>query len=247
IAEHGTGMIPADCLLRTTAKPGVSDAIETIYVRHVSGGTSELTLKSYDQGREAFQGTTRHLVWLDEEADRSIYVECLLRTMTANGLVLLTFTPLNGMTDICRDFLERQDSDDGKYCVQATWDYVPHLPPTVKAELLASIPPYQREARSKGVPQLGAGAIYPVPESDIVVADFELPAHYPLAFALDVGWNKTAVVWGARDNESGVIYLYSEYYAGQKEPSLHADAIKSRGKWIYGVIDPAARARSQVD
>jgi len=177
--EHGTGMIPADAIVRTTAKPGVADAIEGIFVRHVSGGTSELTLKSYDQGREAFQGTNRHLVWLDEEADRSIYVECLLRTMTTNGLLLLTFTPLLGMTDICRDFLEQQDADTGKFCVQATWDDVPHLSEEAKAELLASIPPYQREARSKGVPQLGAGAIYQVPESDIVVPDFEIPAHLP--------------------------------------------------------------------
>jgi len=62
-------------------------------VKHASGGTSELILKSYDQGREAFQGTNRDLVWLDEEAERAIYVECLLRTMTTNGIILLTFPP----------------------------------------------------------------------------------------------------------------------------------------------------------
>jgi Terminase RNaseH-like domain len=44
-----------------------------------------------------------------------------------------------------------------------------------------------------------------------------------------------------------VIYLYSEHYVGQQEPILHAQAIKSRGDWIPGVIDPAARGRSQVD
>ena len=129
--------------------------------------------------------------------------------MTTNGILLLTFTPLLGVTDIVRDFLEEQTSDSGKFAVQATWDDVPHLTPEAKAELLASIPPYQREARSKGVPQLGSGAIYQVPESDIVVADFAIPDHFPKVFGLDVGWNKTAVVWGARDNESGVIYLYS--------------------------------------
>jgi len=65
--------------------------------------------------------------------------------------------------------------------------------------------------------------------------------------SLDVGWNKTAAVWAARDNETGVIFLYSEHCQGLKEPSLHAEAIKSRGSWINGVIDPAARGRSQVD
>jgi phage terminase large subunit-like protein len=247
MGEHGTGMIPADCLARTTAKPGVADAIEGVFVKHVSGGTSELILKSYDQGREAFQGTNRDLVWLDEETDRSIYVECLLRTMTTNGILLLTFTPLLGVTDIVRDFLEQPESDSGKWVIQATWEDVPHLSAESKAELLASIPPYQREARSKGVPQLGAGAIYQVPEGDIVVPDFEIPPHYPRAYGMDVGWNRTACIWGARDNESGTIFLYSEHYMGQQEPVLHAQAIKSRGDFIHGVIDPASRGRSQID
>ena len=191
-------MIPAECLLRTSAKPGVSDAIEGIFVKHASGGTSELILKSYDQGREAFQGTNRDLIWLDEEMDRDIYVECLLRTMTTNGMIMLTFTPLLGLTDIVRDFLTgEQEAETGKFCIQADWDDVPHLSAEAKAELLLSIPPYQREARSKGVPQLGSGAIYQIPESDIVVTDFEIPAHYPKVYGMDIGWNKTASIFGS--------------------------------------------------
>lgn len=246
--SFGTGMIPGDCLIGTTAKPGVPDAVETVYVRHVSGGRSDLTLKSYDQGRASFQGTNKDLVWLDEECERDIYVECLMRTMTTNGIMMITFTPLLGMTDIIRDFLNvAVQKAMSKYVVTATWDDVPHLTPEAKAELLAGIPPYQREARTKGVPQLGSGAIYPVPESDVVVSDFEIPAHYPRAYGLDVGWNRTAAIWGARDNQTGVVYLYSEHYRGQAEPIVHVQAIKSRGEWIPGVIDPAARGRSQKD
>jgi phage terminase large subunit-like protein len=245
--EFGTGLIPEADLIRVTAKPGVADAVEGIFVRHASGGTSELILKSYDQGREAFQGTNRDLIWLDEETERAIYVECLLRTMTTNGIVMCTFTPLQGITELVTDFLEQPEGESGKFCVQCDWDHVPHLSEEAKAELLASIPEYQREARSKGVPIMGAGKIYQVNESDIVIQDFPIPDHYPRSYALDVGWNKTAAIWGARDNESGVIYLYSEHYAGQQEPILHAQAIKSRGAWIPGVIDPAARGRSQVD
>jgi len=39
-------------------------------------------LKSYDQGRESFQGTEQHVIWLDEEPPLPIYVEALTRTMT---------------------------------------------------------------------------------------------------------------------------------------------------------------------
>lgn len=134
-----------------------------------------------------------------------------------------------------------------KHVVQASWDDVPHLTEQAKKELYDSYPPHIRDARTKGIPQLGSGAIYPVPESDVLIADFQIPDYYPRAYALDVGWNRTACLWGARDNESGVIYLYSEHYRSHAEPVIHAQAIKSRGDWIPGVIDPASRGRSQFD
>jgi hypothetical protein len=134
-----------------------------------------------------------------------------------------------------------------KYVVTCTWDEVPHLTDAVKKELWESIPPHQREARSRGIPSLGSGAIYPVPESSFVVPFFEIPEHWERGYGLDVGWNRTACIWGARDPATRIIYLYSEHYRSQDEPSVHATAIKSRGEWIQGVIDPAARGRSQRD
>lgn len=134
-----------------------------------------------------------------------------------------------------------------RFCIQATWDDVPHLTAEQKKTLWDSIPPYQRDARAKGIPQLGAGAIYPVPESEICCEPFEIPKHWPRAYALDVGWNRTAALWGAIDRESDTVYLYAEHYRGQAEPVIHASAVKSRGVWIPGVIDPASRGRSQVD
>lgn len=134
-----------------------------------------------------------------------------------------------------------------RFCLRMGWQDIPHLSEETRQEMLAALPPHQRDARSKGIPQLGAGAIYPVPESDLVVPDFEIPAHWPKAFGLDVGWNRTAAVWGALDRESDTLYLYSEYYRGQAEPAIHAQAIRARGEWIPGVIDPAARGRAQAD
>ena len=134
-----------------------------------------------------------------------------------------------------------------KYLVMAGWDDVPHLDEQTKAELLESTPPHLRDARSKGIPSLGSGAIYPVQESEIAVDPFEMPPYWKRVYAMDVGWNRTAVIWGAIDPDSGIVYLYSEHYQGQAEPAIHAEAIKGRGKWIPGVIDPASRGRSQFD
>ena len=136
---------------------------------------------------------------------------------------------------------------DSRYMVQAGWDDVPHLDAKTKAELLASTPPHLRDARAKGIPSLGAGAIYPIPVEDVVVTPFRLPAYWPRAYALDVGWNRTAAVWGAWDTDNDCIYLYAEHYGGRTEPAIHAAAIKARGAWIKGVVDPASRGRTQTD
>ena len=128
-----------------------------------------------------------------------------------------------------------------------TWEDAPHLTQDQKEAMLASIPAWQRAARSKGTPSLGSGAIYQVPEEEVTVKGFDIPKHWPRAYALDVGWNRTAALWGALDQESQTLYAYDEYYRGQAEPSVHAAAIRKRGDWMKGVVDPAARGRSQTD
>ncbi len=124
---------------------------------------------------------------------------------------------------------------------------IPHLAEKTKKELLAATPPYLRDARTKGEPSLGAGAIYPIELSDVLCDPFDIPPHWPRCYALDVGWNRTAALWGALDRQVDRWYFYTEHYRGIAEPSIHAEAIKARGDWIPGVIDPAARGRSQAD
>jgi hypothetical protein len=124
---------------------------------------------------------------------------------------------------------------------------VPHLDANAKRELLASIPPYQRDARSKGIPQLGSGAIYPIEESEITVPPVEILPHWKRAYGLDVGWNRTAAIWIAHDPDADIVYITHEYERGQAEPAVHAAAIRARGEWMMGAIDPASRGRSQHD
>lgn len=102
----GTGSIPKDCLLDTSRRMGVADAIDTVLVKHVSGGTSTLGFKSYDQGRRKWQGATLDLIWLDEEPPKDIYSEALTRTnAVADGRVFITFTPLEGMSEVVLMFI----------------------------------------------------------------------------------------------------------------------------------------------
>jgi len=134
-----------------------------------------------------------------------------------------------------------------RYMVTCGWENVPHLDPQTQQELLDSTPPYLRDARSKGTPSLGAGAIYPFQESDILVDPFAIPDFWPRGFGLDVGWKKTAALFGAHDRDTDTIYIYAEHYQGEMPPSTHAAAIRARGAWLPGVIDPASRGRQQRD
>lgn len=101
----GRGIIPGETLGDLTWRSGVQGLVDTIAIKHVSGGWSQLGLKSYDQGRKSFQGTGRHVIWLDEEPPGDVYNECLIRTATLNGIALLTFTPLSGLSEVVLSFM----------------------------------------------------------------------------------------------------------------------------------------------
>jgi phage terminase large subunit-like protein len=244
----GQGIIPAEAIVETIAGRGITGSIETVWVRHASGGKSKLGFKTYEQGRRAFEGEAKDFVYCDEEPPGDVYIEILYRLLTTRGIVYTTFTPLLGRSEVVTSFVEPENEGAGsKYVVQAGWKDVPHLDEEEKRKLLANTPPYQIQARTEGQPTQGAGAIYPIAESEITVPDRAIPDYWPRAYGMDVGWNRTAVIWGARDPASGVIYLYSEHYQGQGEPASHAQAIRARGVWIPGVIDPACLGSSQID
>src|SRR5712691_7693057 len=113
----------------------------------------------------------------------------------ARGLYV-TFTPLEGLSETVLEYLPGGELPQGpqtgeKHVTLVGWDDVPHLSEASKASLRASIPPYQLDARTRGIPMLGAGAIYPVEEALWLVDDFPIPPHWRQAYGLDVGWQRT--------------------------------------------------------
>lgn len=101
----GTGVIPGAALGKLTWKSGIADLVDTVKVRHVTGGWSTLGLKSYQQGRGSFEGTAQDGIWFDEEPPLDVYGEALIRTATTDGIIMITFTPLIGMSEVVLSFL----------------------------------------------------------------------------------------------------------------------------------------------
>ena len=119
----GTGMIPKHLIEHLTPKSGVPGAYETVWVKHVERHhgapcISTLNFKSYDQRRESFQGTSQHVILLDEECPEDIYTECLIRCMATGefpgGILMLTFTPLMGLTPVVLSFLPGGNMVEGE-------------------------------------------------------------------------------------------------------------------------------------
>jgi phage terminase large subunit-like protein len=252
--EFGTGLIAKDRIVKITMRPGIPGAVEKVQIRHKNGGISTLGFKSFDQGRRSFQGTAKHFIWLDEECPEDVYNECTVRTMTTRGVVFITFTPLKGLTLFVQQFMKaaNEDREEGssRAVIMAGWDDVPHLGELEKAEILADTPAHLRDSRSKGIPGMGSGAIYPIPENELAVSPFPLPPEFRRFYGLDVGWNYTAAVFCAHDRDRDIVYVYDAYKSSNKEPDVHAAAISRRnvGNVSFpGAIDPASRQRNQRD
>lgn len=226
-------------------------AVDVVAVRHISGGESVLGFKSFDQGRSSFQGTARHVVHLDEEPPLEVYQEALLRTLTVGGHVLLTMTPLMGLTPLLRHFVGEsgeQHSAAGKAVIKAGWGDAPHLGQEAQMRLRASLPPHELAAREHGEIRAGRGLIYPVDEASVAVPRFAIPPHWRRIVGVDFGWSApTAAVWLAHDVASDVVYVTDTYAISEHTPAEHAVQLLARNNGCPAVCDPAGQAASQRD
>jgi phage terminase large subunit-like protein len=178
VGTIGTGTIPKDAILDTVTSRGIADLVATIKVQHVSGGVSLISLKSYAAEREAFHGETLDWAWADEECDSGIYTELLTRTNIGNKPVFMTFT-------LVRRFLHEKSVD--RHVTFMTIDDVKHYSPEEKQRIIASYPKHELEARTKGIPILVSGRIFPVEESKIVCEHRDFPSHWARIGGCDFG------------------------------------------------------------
>ncbi len=230
----GTGWVPKDCIGRCSFRQcGVSDVLDTVLVRHVSGKWSTVNFKSYAQGASSFQGVAKHIVWLDEEPEHeqeAIWAEVQTRLLDKTGLLLFTRTPIYGMTEIVTHFM---DGGPKIFYINVGWDRAPHLDEDAKKTQLARYLPHQRDTRTSGKPSMGTSAVYPIKEERVLVEPFAIPSHYRRIAGCDFGIDHPAAgSWLAHDADTDTVYLYDAYKEPGQTAAYHAQAFKSRGEWI---------------
>ena len=228
---------------------GKDGCLERVIVKHTSGGLSQCEFKTYAMNQERFQSATLHVALMDEEPKAGIYTEAVTRTATTGGLVLTGFTALKGVTPLIAHLLpEFADGEptspevSGHWYTFVGWDDIPyaHLSLRDRHDTMAGYLPNEIDARTKGIPRLGSGKVWPVDERTFLVPAFDPPAHWPRLAIIDPGYNHpTAVLHFAYDMENDAIYAYGEYRQNMQHIEVHVGVVHKKGDWIPCIIDPA--------
>lgn len=236
LGTPGSGMIPKDAIKDVSPRRGLADALDTMIVRHggggdVQAGESHIGYKSYDQGREKWQGPTKDLIWFDEEPPLDIYTEGLTRTNVGLSPVMITFTPLLGMSEVVTRYL--LEKVVGTHVTQMTIEDALHYSNDQRTAIIASYPIHEREARAKGIPVMGSGKVFPIEEDYLKVDAFEIPQNWLQIGGLDFGWDHpSAGVRLAWDRDNDILYVIACHRAREQTPLMFASAVKPWGTWL---------------
>lgn len=218
-------------------------------------------------------------ILLDEQPTISVFSECCMRIMNTSpddhGMIIIAAT-CTQFTQFVLGFtqrIERSEIDkngqkvieekqvnvgsgeikDGKVFLLAGWDDAQHLDEKQKKNMLANMLPAEIEARTKGMPSIGSGMVYPVLEELITCEAFDIPDHYARIIGMDFGWSDpTALIFGALDRDTGVLYITFEYSMSGKTPDSHLADLQTMNLadslwWSPVMGDPAGQASSQKD
>lgn len=232
----GTGMLPHDSVdwkRDVSMARGVADLMDTVLVKHSSGGFSQMQFKSYEKGREKWQGDTVDFIWNDEEPPEDVYTEALTRITATKGMVYITFTPLQGPTEVVNKFMSPKDEEKeyaklNRAHVNMTIDDAKHIAPEERATIIAGWPEHEREAREKGIPMLGSGKIFRSPESAIRIDPIPIMPYWRHLWGMDFGQDHPfAAVAMAWDVDTDTIYVYHTIRMSDKTIVQQAAAMKA--------------------
>ena len=115
-----------------------------------------------------------------------------------------------------------------------TIDDAEHMSEEKKAQIIASYPPHELEARTQGIPVLGSGKIFPVTEESIRIEAFPVPPHWALIGGLDFGWtHPTAAVEVAWDRDTDTVYVGAAYKRSKATPLEHTATLRQWGDFPW--------------
>lgn len=190
--------------------------------------------KTWEQGRESFQGASLGWVWFDEEPPLDVFQECQMRLMDQRGDMWFTMTPLKGLTWVYElIYLNERNDPDIEYWM-FEWDDNPWISREEIEKLLATMTDEEREARQFGRFTSLSGFAFVELRKEIHIKPVEAtPNWYKYYVALDYGFDSLAVIWVWVDKFGhGRVYR-----AMRKKNLIISDAAKEILKFTSEKID----------
>ena len=237
--EWGTGWLPKTSILETTRAMGVRDLVDTVTVKHVSGGASRIKFKTYDQGRLRWQAETLDWVYFDEEPPEDIYSEGPDPHERNRRHRVAAFTPLLGMSEVVRRFLteEAPDRSDTNFTIEDA----EHIPAEQRARIIASYPAHEREARTEARRSWAAAHLPDCGRRHRLCDALRNPVALGAdRSGLDFGWDHPTARREAGVGPRRGHGLRRPMHTGMREatPVIHAGTLRG---WGIGCLGMAAR------
>jgi phage terminase large subunit-like protein len=222
-------------------------------LRFQSGST--ISFKTYEMDADKLGGATLHYVGYDEPPPRLHREECITRLLVHGGYEMFAMTPLKVNTGWIRRDIYRKREDPETTVVRGTMHDNPLLSESSKKHILGQ---YQndlwRRAREYGDFVDVGGMVYPDAERCVI----EPPSaqeirSWDTVVGIDPGIRNAGFAFVGFDDD-GVAVQWGEGMLQDATPDMYANFIRmtlsEKGidvDDVTFVIDPAARARSQVN
>jgi phage terminase large subunit-like protein len=244
VSAKGTGFIPKDRIVDTSLARGVTDAFDTVQVAHktngIFDGISICGFKSFEQGREKFQGEDLDFGHCDEEPPMEIYSEFLTR-INGPGRMIITFTPLHGPTPLVLRF---KDNHPDRGVVHMSLDEAEHFTEEEKRKKIEGYLSYQRDARRYGIPLLGEGAVFPYDEAMLKEPYLDyIPPHWAALWGTDFGighpFGAVLILWD-RDNDVIHVHQALRILADERTPYMASPMFHAARMKKFGASVPVA-------
>lgn len=222
--EIGTGAIPKECIdIDGLIKDGrrcvearikhVNDeeGVFSNIVRFYASSVAESTLMGQ---------TVTGMIWCDEQFTDSerMHSQFVARVTAGGGRIMYTLTPENGgELELYEMFKENKE---GKlYWQNATWWDCDHLSEEKINDLLAAIPEWLRDLKSKGIPASGVGAIFPFSDTELLSTCLwsDVKPTWNIIAGVDFGYSgirdDSTIIYCAYDNENDVIHVIDAWFS----------------------------------
>jgi hypothetical protein len=141
----------------------------------------------------------------------------------------LPFTQLLGVSEVVRRFLLEKSPD--RHVTQMDIEEAAHFSPEERKRIIASYPAHEREARTRGIPTLGSGRIFPVSEETLAIEQRDFPKHWPRIVGVDFGWvHAFAAIELIWDRDTDTVFVSKCYRIREATPVIHASVLRAWGK-----------------